>query len=117
MANATKLRLQFDALYDLHAQFFPMMYNGEVFLLWGIDKFFACIGFWRIPNWVMALATLFGPYGALLGMCVFRHKQKKREWDFKLWICWSGLFHHFLMREWYLDQLQHNNTDKLVINE
>ena len=110
MANANELDLQLVALYNLHAQVFPKMHNGKVFLLWGIDKCFACIGFWRIPNWVMALATLFGPYGALLGMHVFRHKQKKKGWDFKLWICWSFLFHHL----YYLNRLQ-NNTNKMVV--
>jgi uncharacterized membrane protein YsdA (DUF1294 family) len=51
--------------------------NLCVFVLYGADKHRARTGDWRIPERVLLLAALFGPFGAWAGMRVFRHKTKK----------------------------------------
>jgi len=51
--------------------------NAAVFILYGIDKHRARTGDWRIPERVLLLAALVGPFGAWAGMHLFRHKTKK----------------------------------------
>ena len=47
------------------------------FSLYGIDKFKAKHGMWRIPEATLLWsAALFGSLGAFLGMSLFRHKTK-----------------------------------------
>lgn len=48
-----------------------------VFLTYGIDKFKAKAKKRRISEKTLLFVTLFAPFGALLGMLVFRHKIKK----------------------------------------
>ncbi len=52
--------------------------NLAAFVLYGIDKYKARRGLWRIPESVLLFAAAAGgSAGALLGMHVFRHKTKK----------------------------------------
>lgn len=52
--------------------------NLAAFALYGIDKYKARRGLWRIPESVLLLAAAAGgSAGALLGMHVFHHKTKK----------------------------------------
>lgn len=55
--------------------------NLAVFAMYGIDKYKAVKGKWRIPEKVLLLAALCGgSAGALLGMQIFHHKT--RHWKF-----------------------------------
>ena len=52
--------------------------NLAAFALYGIDKYKARRGLWRIPEAVLLFAAAAGgSAGALLGMRVFHHKTKK----------------------------------------
>ena len=51
--------------------------NVLVFALYGIDKFKAVRGDWRISERTLMLAAVPGVFGALLGMLAFRHKIRK----------------------------------------
>ena len=42
----------------------------------GLDKHKAGMKAWRIPERTLLLLALFGPFGALAGMLVFRHKTR-----------------------------------------
>jgi len=54
--------------------------NVLTFLLYGIDKWKAQKGKWRIPEETLIwLAIVGGSIGALLGMYRFRHKTKHRK--------------------------------------
>lgn len=55
-----------------------LMWNIAVFLIYGIDKFFAIKKRSRIPEKVLILtALLMGGVGAFAGMYLFRHKTRK----------------------------------------
>ena len=57
--------------------------NLVAFALYGLDKWKAKRGAWRIPEATLLLvAFLGGSAGALLGMELFRHKTK--HWRFKI---------------------------------
>lgn len=52
--------------------------NIVAFVVFGIDKFKAVAGTWRVPERVLiALAVIGGSIGALLGMLIWRHKIRK----------------------------------------
>jgi|GEM_PF-301285 Predicted membrane protein len=51
--------------------------NLCVFLLYGMDKHRARAGDWRIPERILLLAALVGPFGAYGAMRLFRHKTQK----------------------------------------
>ena len=54
--------------------------NVLTFLLYGIDKWKAQRGKWRIPEETLIwLAVVGGSIGALIGMYLFRHKTKHRK--------------------------------------
>ena len=54
--------------------------NVGVWLMYGIDKWKAKSGRWRIPEKVLLLAAFAGgSVGALAGMMMFRHKTKKAK--------------------------------------
>jgi len=54
--------------------------NVLTFLLYGIDKWKAMRGKWRIPeDTLIWLAIAGGSIGALLGMYLFHHKTKHRK--------------------------------------
>ena len=55
--------------------------NVLAFVLFGLDKWFAVRGMWRISERTLfTVALLGGTAGALLGMSAFRHKT--RHWYF-----------------------------------
>lgn len=52
--------------------------NLITFLIWGIDKWKAKHGKWRIPeSTLLLLAALGGSLGASVGMILFHHKTRK----------------------------------------
>ena len=56
--------------------------NAAAFALYGIDKYKAKTGAWRIPEkTLLGIAVLGGGVGALAGMRFFRHKTK--HWVFR----------------------------------
>ena len=46
-------------------------------IFFGIDKLKSMRGVWRIPELRLLLIALLGPFGAYLGMLLFRHKTRK----------------------------------------
>lgn len=54
-----------------------ILINLIVFFLYGIDKWKAIHHKWRIPEAHLILAGVFGIFGAVLGMLLFRHKIRK----------------------------------------
>lgn len=54
------------------------LWNAAVFLMYGLDKWFAKCGAWRISERVLLMVAFCGgAIGAQLGMIVFHHKTKK----------------------------------------
>lgn len=54
-----------------------LIINIIAFLLYGMDKWKAKLGAWRIPEkTLLGIALLGGGLGALLGMQLFRHKTR-----------------------------------------
>ncbi|MFA5237006.1 MAG: DUF1294 domain-containing protein [Methanoregula sp.] len=51
--------------------------NIIVFCLYAYDKHVARTGGWRIPERILLVAALVGPFGAYGAMRMFRHKTKK----------------------------------------
>lgn len=73
-----------------------LIWNGVVFLLFGIDKYKAKKGLWRIPEKTLLwCALLFGSVGALLGMKVFRHKTLHNK--FRIGLPLMLIFHIILI--------------------
>jgi uncharacterized membrane protein YsdA (DUF1294 family) len=56
--------------------------NLVVFCLYAYDKHMAHTGGWRIPERILLLTALFGPFGAYGAMHLFRHKTQK----IKFWL-------------------------------
>ena len=57
--------------------------NAVTFALYGIDKYKAKKGHWRIPEKTLLLLPLLGgSVGGILGMSVFHHKT--RHWYFRI---------------------------------
>lgn len=57
--------------------------NIIAFIVYGIDKFKAKKGYWRIPeSTLLLLAIIGGSVGAWLGMMLWRHKTK--HWKFMI---------------------------------
>ncbi len=57
--------------------------NILTFLIFGIDKWKARRGKWRIPEGTLIWMSIAGgSIGALVGMYLFRHKTKKRKFNF-----------------------------------
>lgn len=55
--------------------FVLLIWNFIVFILFGVDKYKAKKGHWRVSEkYLLRCALLFGSVGAFLGMKVFRHK-------------------------------------------
>ena len=54
-----------------------ILINLIVFFLYGIDKWKAIHHKWRIPEAHLILAGVFGIFGSVLGMLLFRHKIRK----------------------------------------
>jgi len=51
--------------------------NFFCLVAFGIDKFNSKKGRYRIPESKLLLLALFAPFGALIGMLLFRHKTRK----------------------------------------
>lgn len=60
--------------------------NLIVFVMYGIDKRKAIKQRWRIPEATLLCAAVFGVFGALAGMKVFRHKTKKPKFFMTVWL-------------------------------
>jgi uncharacterized membrane protein YsdA (DUF1294 family) len=58
-------------------QIFLLVINGVSLVVFGVDKLKSKRGGWRIPESRLLLVAFFGPFGAFLGMLVFRHKFRK----------------------------------------
>lgn len=56
--------------------------NVIAFFIYGIDKKKAIEKEWRIPESTLLAVSFFGPWGAMAGMNVYRHKTQKPK--FKL---------------------------------
>jgi len=55
-----------------------ILLTAATFILWGIDKYRAKMGMWRIPEKILITLTVIGgAFGALAGMLLFRHKTRK----------------------------------------
>ena len=54
-----------------------ILINLVAFVLFAYDKRQAQNGRWRIPESILILVALFGPFGAYGAMRIFRHKTRK----------------------------------------
>ena len=60
-----------------------LIVNAIAFIAFGIDKYKAIKGKWRVPEaTLIGTAVIGGGAGALLGMLVWHHKTKK--WKFRI---------------------------------
>ena len=63
------------------ATYYVLILNFVTMLVYGIDKFKAKKGKWRIPeSTLLLLAVLGGSIGAWLGMRVWRHKTQHKKY-------------------------------------
>ena len=59
-------------------QIYYILLSLMTFVLWGVDKFRAREGQWRISErQLFTMVLLGGAFGALPGMLLFRHKTRK----------------------------------------
>lgn len=59
--------------------YYELIINLLAFVLFGVDKYKAKRGQWRISEWRLMLLSLFGGgVGALFGMYVWRHKTQHK---------------------------------------
>lgn len=60
--------------------YFLVSINILAFIVYGIDKWRAAHGRWRIPEYtLLGLAVIGGSIGALIGMKVWHHKTKHKK--------------------------------------
>lgn len=60
--------------------YFLISLNILTFIVYGVDKWRAAHGRWRIPeSTLLGLAVIGGSIGALLGMKVWHHKTKHKK--------------------------------------
>ena len=65
--------------------YFLVGINILAFIVYGIDKWRAAHGRWRIPeSTLLGLAVIGGSIGALIGMKVWHHKTKHKTFVFGL---------------------------------
>ncbi|ACZ01909.1 DUF1294 domain-containing protein [Streptobacillus moniliformis] len=57
--------------------FLLLTINLFAFIFFGIDKFFAINNISRISEKTLLSLSFLGPFGAIIGMNLFRHKTKK----------------------------------------
>ena len=76
--------------------------NILTFLLYGIDKWKARRGKWRLPEETLIwLAVVGGSMGALLGMYLFRHKTKHKKFTVGvpvILLVQFALYYYFMLR-------------------
>ena len=60
-----------------YLQIFLIIVNSLALAIFGIDKLKSKRGGWRIPESRLLLIAFFGPFGAYMGMLLFRHKTRK----------------------------------------
>ncbi len=73
----------FLSVYGKYILLYLLFVSVLAFLLMGLDKHYAKVRAWRIPEKVLFLAALAGgSVGSILGMQLFRHKT--RHWYFRL---------------------------------
>jgi uncharacterized membrane protein YsdA (DUF1294 family) len=53
--------------------------NSVSLTIFGIDKLKSKRGGWRVPESKLLLLAFFGPFGAFMGMLLFRHKTRKTK--------------------------------------
>jgi uncharacterized membrane protein YsdA (DUF1294 family) len=56
---------------------FLFIINFVSLAVFGIDKLKSKKGGWRVPELRLLLIAFFGPFGAYVGMLLFRHKTRK----------------------------------------
>ena len=65
--------------------YFLIGINVLAFIVYGVDKWRAAHGRWRIPeSTLLGLAVIGGSIGALIGMKVWHHKTKHKKFVFGL---------------------------------
>lgn len=65
------------------ATYYVLILNFVTMLVYGIDKFMAKKGKWRIPeSTLLLLAVWGGSIGAWLGMRVWRHKTQHKKFKY-----------------------------------
>ena len=65
------------------ATYYVLILNFVTMLVYGIDKFKAKKGKWRIPkSTLLQLADMGGSIGAWLGMRVWRHKTQHKKFKY-----------------------------------
>ena len=75
--------------------YYLIVINVVTFLVYGIDKWKAKQGSWRISEaTLLILAVIGGSIGALLGMKVWRHKTQHRKFKYGLPLGKSRGFEH-----------------------
>jgi len=86
----------------LEFTYYLISINVLTFLLYGIDKWKARRGKWRIPeDTLIWLAIAGGSIGALLGMYLFRHKTQHRKFTLgvpAILLVQVALIYFFLLR-------------------
>ena len=66
-------------MIQLSAIIVLLVVNAFSLLVYGIDKLSSIRGGWRIPESRLLLIAVFGPFGAFVGMQLFRHKTRKSK--------------------------------------
>ena len=56
---------------------FLLVLNIISLIIFGVDKLKSVKGGWRISELRLLLVALLGPFGAYMGMLLFRHKTRK----------------------------------------
>ena len=54
-----------------------ILINFIVFIIYAYDKHSASTDGWRIPEKLLIVAAIIGPFGAYAAMCLLRHKTRK----------------------------------------
>ena len=72
--------------------------NVMSFIMYGLDKYFAVKGKWRIREvTLLSMSAIGGGIGSLIGMLLFKHKLSKRYFRFlipiSILLYWLALFY------------------------
>ena len=62
---------------------FPLLVTVNLisFIIYGVDKYKAVKGKWRVSENALLMSAAIAPFGALLGMRAFRHKVRKARFS------------------------------------